>query len=226
MQIESYGKRARRRHSSLLRLQTADAVHISSNSLALHPQRTLPDHHDTLRGHHLYHNDGACPGYPWPRLVQRVFRHALRQFQVRTQASNSLDSGANVFDRVWRDTLVFPAYAAALSIFALLVHLILLSRPVKSLAMRLFTSNDTPEEEHPTRVSVVGKSHVEQLGGPVIFGFLVARLVSCLTLLGLSVVTSVRLHDGPGSHLDTLDWLQIAICGVYVSATLTLNASL
>lgn len=132
-----------------------------------------------------------------------------------TYPSTKLPNRANVFfHSIWRDMLMIPAYAAAVSIVALFLHLLLTLKPAKSLATRTFSANETVEEEISP---VEEKSHVEQLGGSVIFGFLVARLLSSLTLLGLSVATLVRHHGASTTQFDSYRWEQIAICGAYVS---------
>lgn len=92
----------------------------------------------------------------------------------------------------------------------LFLHLVFTSAPVKKLAARLFSRGNAGESA-PSNLSSIEASHIEQLGGSVIFGYLVARLLTSLALLGLSVATVILHHSA--SH----DWLEVGLCGVYVS---------
>lgn len=111
----------------------------------------------------------------------------------------------------------------ATSAVVLFLHLVLASGISKRLATRLFSSNKKTEESSPVHIPVDERSHIAQLGGRVIFGFIVARLLSCLALLGLSVVTLVLHHKGGISRYESHDWLQIALCGTYVSPSCYLS---
>lgn len=118
---------------------------------------------------------------------------------------------------MWHNSLAIPVYVALLSVVILVLHLLFTSAPVKKLATRLFSSGNV-EGSTPSSPSPPEKSHIEQLGGSVIFGYLIARLLTSLALLGLSVAT-VILH-----HRVSHDWLQVGLCGVYVSLSVCLAA--
>lgn len=123
---------------------------------------------------------------------------------------------------IFSDTLIFPAYAAGLSLSVLLVQLILRSTPVKKLHARFSGPHATLTDEDEVENSAQNTSgpspvvdrHVGQLGEPIIFGFRLARLLCCLALLGMYAFTAVR---GALDGLSPSVWLQVAACGVYVS---------
>ena len=121
--------------------------------------------------------------------------------------------------RIWRESLAIPAYATAVSVVVLFLHWVVVSGPVQRLVTRLFSSNQDEQEDGPSDVLLVEKSHVEKLGGTVIFGYLIARLLSCLALLGLSIATLLLQHDQNILKYGVGDWLQLGLCGVYVSLT-------
>lgn len=141
---------------------------------------------------------------------------------------------------LWSDTLIFPAYAAAASAFILILHIILLSKPLKKLYNRLSPSSE-PSVEQTTAIPPTGvvpefKEHISQHGGPTIFAFKVARFLGCLALLGLSVTSLVideiskttdvgiagkwgKKHKNkkqPSPALSIEEWLQAAMCMTYV----------
>lgn len=96
---------------------------------------------------------------------------------------------------------------AALSAFVLLLHIVLLSKPVRTLHSRLFRSNGpladiNPNEPNP-QSSAAGfvaeaKEYVAKQGGATIYAFKITRLVGCLALLGLSLATLILAEsEGP-----------------------------
>ena len=126
----------------------------------------------------------------------------------------------------WKDTLLIPSFAAVASGILLIAHFISCS----------FDSpqRDATEEvllavNEETRSNWFGRKiiqHVHSNGGPVIFGFKIARLTGCLTLFSLSLATLLlRSVDTTYHELmrdwdkkDSLDNLpQIAISTTFVS---------
>ncbi|THV06409.1 P-loop containing nucleoside triphosphate hydrolase protein [Dendrothele bispora CBS 962.96] len=92
---------------------------------------------------------------------------------------SSQDAGASR----WSNSLVFPLYAVFASAFLLAVHFfigLLLNRRKPSKPTKVPTSFDGQSKI---------KTHVEQLGGGAIFGYMVLRTLISLTLLGLSVAS-------------------------------------
>ncbi|KAL6299635.1 multidrug resistance-associated ABC transporter [Sparassis latifolia] len=127
--------------------------------------------------------------------------------------------------RVFLGTLFIPAYVATISVVVLLFQLVLCSSPVKKLHARFTKSQRTSEENDCTSVeqseSFTIAKHVQQLGGPIIFGFQCVRLLSCLVLLGLSVFASTFEGDSHWSLGFVFpQWQQNILCGTYAYASL------
>ncbi|KAG1908484.1 uncharacterized protein F5891DRAFT_993333 [Suillus fuscotomentosus] len=165
------------------------------------------------------------------------------QVVLRSDAFQSLEreliSHGNL-NAVWYSTLMIPAYFAAASAFLLLLHLIMLSNPVKKL-WSYFLPHKTEEEptvffdEPITADGFFSEARVfiSQHGGWVIFAYKFARFIGCLTFLGLSLATFIL--DGRGEHVtganklskgkhrrprpsdgyipfSPAEWLQFAMC--------------
>ncbi|KAJ3772853.1 hypothetical protein FB446DRAFT_788322 [Lentinula raphanica] len=101
------------------------------------------------------------------------------------EVSKSADAG------IFTNSLIIPLYIAAFSILLLLVHLIANSKPVRKLFRSLGPSSEevVPEVHTPASFIQELKLHVGSLGGPVIYTFMLARLIGSLALLGLSIAT-------------------------------------
>lgn len=152
-----------------------------------------------------------------------------------SEVSNTLNSY-----RVWYSTLMIPAYFAAASALLLLLHLIMLSKPVKKLWSR-FLPPKTEEEpslffDEPTIADGFfseAKVFISQHGGWVIFAYKFARFIGCLAFLGLSLATLIlderdenatgtnklskgkhrRHHPSDGYvPFSRTEWLQFALC--------------
>lgn len=135
---------------------------------------------------------------------------------------------------------MIPAYFAAASAFLLLLHLIMLSKPVKKL-WSYFLPHKTEEEptvifdEPITADGFFSEARVfiSQHGGWVIFAYKFARFIGCLTFLGLSLATFILDERGEhvtganklskGKHrrprpsdgyipFSPAEWLQFAMC--------------
>ncbi|RDX55372.1 hypothetical protein OH76DRAFT_1428233 [Lentinus brumalis] len=124
---------------------------------------------------------------------------------------------------LWKNVLAYPVLAAAASALVLALQLVARTRSVQRLYARI-TKSDVPvkvdNDLEATGASTQSASHVEQLGGPVIFTFKVLRLVCSLTLLALSVA-GLFLHDAD----DTVDfsfdarWLVFGLIATYAYAS-------
>ncbi|KAJ3819299.1 hypothetical protein F5880DRAFT_1595008 [Lentinula raphanica] len=103
------------------------------------------------------------------------------------EVSKSADANSGIFT----DSLIIPLYIAASSILLLLVHLIANSKPLRKLFRSLGPSSEevVPEVHTPASFIQELKLHVGSLGGPVIYAFMLARLIGSLALLGLSIAT-------------------------------------
>ncbi|OAX34754.1 hypothetical protein K503DRAFT_868725, partial [Rhizopogon vinicolor AM-OR11-026] len=136
---------------------------------------------------------------------------------------------------------MIPAYVAAASAFSLLLHLVLLSKPVKKMWSRFLPPNKTDEEpsafsEEATTVDGFyseAKAFINRHGGLVIFAYKFARFTGCLVFLALSLATfileereehsvgtdkkSERKHhktrpiDGP-IPFSRVEWLRFVLC--------------
>ena len=131
---------------------------------------------------------------------------------------------------------MIPVYVAVASALFLLLHLILLSKPVKIICSR-FLPPKSEEEPSPSleEVPVVdgffseAKAFISRHGGLVIFAFKFARFIGCLLFLALSLaafileereehfVGSARKHrraphNDSSNPFSRAEWLQFALC--------------
>lgn len=146
----------------------------------------------------------------------------------------------------WANELFFPAYVAFFSATVLVLRGILSSGVVQGLSQ----SEDEVEDEvedinvEPAVSSLTGiisdiKAHVQSMGGPITFSYKILRLLGCLVLVVLSIVTLVvdgeervssKGSEGTKKHrgrkkktskpgFTDAEWLQVALSLTYVSAT-------
>ncbi|KAJ8594877.1 hypothetical protein M405DRAFT_759938 [Rhizopogon salebrosus TDB-379] len=142
---------------------------------------------------------------------------------------------------VWYSTLMIPAYVAAASAFFLLLHLIILSKPVKKVWSHFIPPSRTDEEpsafsEEPSTVHGFfseAKAFISRHGGLAIFAYKLARFIGCLVFLALSLATFIleereehsveagkasgrkhRKYRHPDGYIpfSRAEWLQFALC--------------
>ncbi|KAF8058246.1 hypothetical protein FPV67DRAFT_1565726 [Lyophyllum atratum] len=138
------------------------------------------------------------------------------------------------------DSLAIPAYVAALSAIALIIHLILVSSVYKRAKSRLLPTTVQAEEpdQGNSTLPLNLRDYVAQQGGNTIFAYKVARLFGCLTLLGLSICTAVLPDDQVGESVELNifgreirkrkgpkpgflnEWSGLAMCMTYTYASL------
>ncbi|ETW87620.1 ABC transporter [Heterobasidion irregulare TC 32-1] len=111
---------------------------------------------------------------------------------------------------VWLHPLAIPAYIVVASIALLLLQTILSYRPLKKLLRS--SENELVEATRTnTQAGIFSetKEHVQRLGGWTIFSFRLVRLLSIMTLLGLSVTSFVFDEEGllNGPNADSLSKL-------------------
>ncbi|OCH85242.1 hypothetical protein OBBRIDRAFT_807663, partial [Obba rivulosa] len=147
---------------------------------------------------------------------------------LRTQVfqANALPNESEI----WQNSLAFPAGIASVSAVLYLLHLILLSKPVEALRARIFIPKAALAEDVSSESTITAddaepplvRGHVESLGGPVIFAFRCARLLCCLALLALSVLTVVapKVRKSHSESFTSSRPFNLSLCGVYVYATL------
>lgn len=146
----------------------------------------------------------------------------------------SIILNAHCYHSTWCNSVVLiPAYLSAISILVLILRgVILHSKSVKALYVRLWTvSHNTVPESSPseqwqatrtTPFSMQVQEYVLAHGGATILAYKVARLVGCLSLLGLSVATSImrkcqaKTLECTTEGLFTNQWLQISFCLILV----------
>jgi len=113
--------------------------------------------------------------------------------------------------RIWRDSLVIPAYISIASAAILILHVILISKTFKRLYARLLPKSMHPGSDpsaqehlqgvHPASFIDQMREHIALHGGSAIFAHKVARFVGCAVLLGVSIATliletgQVRVED-------------------------------
>ncbi|KAH9854915.1 multidrug resistance-associated ABC transporter [Lenzites betulinus] len=97
-------------------------------------------------------------------------------------------------DELWKNVLAYPAYATVASVVLLSIQLIARTPLVQRLYAKLTRSENLAKHGEDVESSGhLGErpSHIARLGGPVIFGFKIARLLLTLALLALSITTVV-----------------------------------
>ncbi|KAJ4000261.1 hypothetical protein F5050DRAFT_1804229 [Lentinula boryana] len=93
---------------------------------------------------------------------------------------------------VFTNLLILPLYFSAASTLTLLIHLISNSKAARKLFGRPVTSSEEPAPElQPDNLIQELKLHVESLGGPAIYAYILSRLIGTLALLGLSITTLI-----------------------------------
>jgi hypothetical protein len=144
---------------------------------------------------------------------------------------------------------MIPAYVAAASAFFLLLHLIILSKPVKKVWSRFIPPSRTDEEpsafsEEPSTVHGFfseAKAFISRHGGLAIFAYKLARFIGCLVFLALSLATFIleereehsveagkasgrkhRKYRHPDGYIpfSRAEWLQFALCMTAVGVLL------
>lgn len=115
----------------------------------------------------------------------------------------------------WYDTLLWPAYAAGISVFVLLCHLIYSS--FTSRKDPYLTVDVTLDHHDCSGFSV----YVRHLGGPVIFAFKTLRLLSCVILVFLTAAPLLPNIVQYGErdervHFIYANLVQILLCATYV----------
>lgn len=86
---------------------------------------------------------------------------------------------------LWRDSLVIPAYVAAISAIFLLLHITLLSNTLQTVWDTLVPGYKTNRKANQPESG----GHVAVHGGKTVFAYKVAKLAGCLAVTGLSIVT-------------------------------------
>ncbi|OSD04422.1 multidrug resistance-associated ABC transporter [Trametes coccinea BRFM310] len=125
---------------------------------------------------------------------------------------------------LWKNTLAYPATATVLSAFVLSLQLLSRASPIQRLYAKV-TKSDVQKEtgEDLEAVGTDGQrpSHIQRLGGPVIFAFKAVRLLSTLALLALSIASiAVNGTDVDDDDSYNARWVAFAITGTYAYASL------
>ncbi|KAI0068087.1 hypothetical protein BV25DRAFT_1834393 [Artomyces pyxidatus] len=147
---------------------------------------------------------------------------------------------------IWLHPFLFPAYVAAASALILTVRVLFSFGPLKKLREHFWSSEEEvewPIDSDTTRTGLISavRAHVNKFGGSTIYLFKLTRLLSVLTLLGLSIATFLQDEEGhaqpPSSlskhwgkkhkhhknHDDSQftkhEWLDLALCMTYLYAS-------
>ncbi|KAK0465231.1 uncharacterized protein EV420DRAFT_1637381 [Desarmillaria tabescens] len=114
--------------------------------------------------------------------------------------------GASPAAAIYTDNLILPTYVAAASAALLILHILLIWKPVKRFILRLRKKKTSPNntlDPQPTNQSLgllaEVREHVALHGGPTIFFYMIFRLLASLALLSLSA-TSLVLDERGRSH--------------------------
>ncbi|KAI0832850.1 multidrug resistance-associated ABC transporter [Trametes gibbosa] len=126
--------------------------------------------------------------------------------------------------KLWTNTLAYPAYATAASAVFLTVQLVSRVPLVKRFYSKLVGSEDLAKTgEDVESVGHPGDcpSHISRLGGPVIFGFKIARLLSTFALLALSIATvAVKGATDGEEYSSNSRWVAFGLIAAYTYASL------
>ncbi|KAI0080061.1 P-loop containing nucleoside triphosphate hydrolase protein [Panus rudis PR-1116 ss-1] len=119
------------------------------------------------------------------------------------------------FSNVWHNSLAIPVYASGVSLLAFGINILWSSILCKLFSHVPSTSEDDGAREEPGHSKSI-RAHIDSLGGLQIFIFRIARLVSCLALLALSMISLLRdkAQDASGSSSVSL-LLHLGLCIVY-----------
>ncbi|KIJ62235.1 hypothetical protein HYDPIDRAFT_176581 [Hydnomerulius pinastri MD-312] len=133
---------------------------------------------------------------------------------------------------MWSNSLVLPFYAACASAIILLLRFICLSYPgqllrrsLSRLVSRAKQNSPTVAEESP-ELNYDRGPLIAQLGGPVIYGFKLARFLGCLVFLGLALATPLEANNEAARQQGYLpmlvhtEWPQLASIATAAYASL------
>ena len=144
-----------------------------------------------------------------------------------------------LFNSLWRDPRILPAYVAGASIVVISLQLFLAIVPVKKLFKRDAEGDESVSEDRRVLGAGVApalRSHVSEHGGFAIYAFKIARFLSILALLVLYAISflrdeefvgskeisaAIKKHKKSHSHrleqLTRREWVDLILCGTYVS---------
>ena len=114
---------------------------------------------------------------------------------------------------------MYPSVAALASLAILSTQLVCRSTPVQRVFAKFTKSDVLPQSSEDVESSGASSqvtSHVAELGGPVCFAFLVTRLLSCLSLLGLYIAGLVLSDEEGSEHNRESHWVAIGLSGTFV----------
>ncbi|THU88444.1 P-loop containing nucleoside triphosphate hydrolase protein [Dendrothele bispora CBS 962.96] len=161
--------------------------------------------------------------------------------QIVLDGSDLAQSLTKESTTVFANTLLIPLYVVAASVLFLLLHIVLVSRMVRKWLGR--ASHEEPVQTPPMPVGLAAevKEHVEEHGGPVIYAYMLARLLGSLALLGLSITSlvideikklDVQSEDEVsiagkkgrrrryGTQFSKREWLEAAMCLTFLYTSL------
>lgn len=109
-------------------------------------------------------------------------------------------------------TLLIPAAVAVVSIVALLIHVVLITGPVKRFIARLrgraVDDDDSPLQpiiRQHTGFFPDLRSHIKSHGGGAIFAWKMLRLLACMALTGLTIGAIIAINEGHKVDSKELD---------------------
>jgi hypothetical protein len=145
---------------------------------------------------------------------------------------------------MWISTLFIPIYLGLVSAIVGILHIILLTTPLKKYFVTPSTTQrivlHAPESDPPTGFLAEIKGNIKSNAGLTIWVYKVLRLIGCLVLVTFSVVAAVIATDdtyhtegkhwgkkhrgrhgrkGRSSNFSDYAWIQIALTAFYVRST-------
>jgi hypothetical protein len=113
--------------------------------------------------------------------------------------------------RRWKDTLLIPSIAAVASGILLIAHVILcsLNNQRRDATEEVLVSVNQETRSHWFGRRII--RHLHNHGGPIIFGFKIARFIGCLTLFSLSLAT-LLLRSVHSTYQELMwDWDKVLL---------------
>lgn len=176
------------------------------------------------------------------REISSLYLTAPRPNERYVHIASLLECGRSDTDisSKWANELFLPAYLAVFSAIVLFSRGILSTGVVQDLSQSEDEVEDIVVEPDVSPINGIIcdiKTHVQSMGGPIIFSYKILRLLGCLVLVVLSIATdgeergaskgsevARKKHKGRKkttgkSGFTDAEWLQVALSLTYVSVT-------
>ncbi|KAH6912895.1 ATP-binding cassette transporter [Coprinopsis sp. MPI-PUGE-AT-0042] len=126
--------------------------------------------------------------------------------------------------KIWRDSMIVPAYIALASAVVLVLHAGIKSRRVQRFWARVSRKEasrlDTPLSTPHIGADIAGglSQHTVQPGTTMISSFRGLRLLSCFALVGLSIYTAIPVDSSPMGSWSDKEWVNLLMAMAHIYA--------